>query len=46
LKNIKAPGTDLIQAELIKDAGAEYIKHLHQLLLKYGLQKQQQRNGM
>jgi hypothetical protein len=34
LKNNKAPGTDLIQADLIKHAGAEYIKHLHQFITK------------
>jgi hypothetical protein len=34
LKNNKAPGRDLIQAELIKYAGAEYIKHLHQFITK------------
>jgi hypothetical protein len=34
LKNNKAPGTDLIQAELIKHVGAEYIKHLHQFITK------------
>jgi hypothetical protein len=34
LKNNKAPGTDLIQTELMKHAGAEYIKHLHQFITK------------
>jgi sorting nexin-29 len=34
LKNNKVPGTDLIQAELIKHAGAKYIKHLHQFITK------------
>lgn len=32
--NNKAPGMDLIQAELMKYAGPEYIKHLHQLMVK------------
>jgi hypothetical protein len=34
LKNNKAPGTDLIQAELIKHAGAEYIMHLHRFITR------------
>jgi hypothetical protein len=34
LKNNKIPGTDLIQAELIKHAGAECIKHFHQFITK------------
>jgi hypothetical protein len=31
LRNHKAPGIDLIPAELVKFAGPEYVKHLHQL---------------
>jgi hypothetical protein len=34
LKNNKAPGMDLITAELVKFAGPEYVKHLHQLIAK------------
>jgi hypothetical protein len=34
LKNNKAPGMDLIQAELVKHAGVEYTKHLYQLIIK------------
>lgn len=34
LKNNKAPGMDLIPAELVKFAGPEYVKHLHQLIVK------------
>jgi hypothetical protein len=32
LRNNKAPGIDLIPAELVKFAGPEYVKHLHQLI--------------
>jgi hypothetical protein len=32
LKNNKAPGLDLIQAELRKNAGQEYSKCVHKLL--------------
>jgi hypothetical protein len=35
LKINKLPGTDLIQAELNKHAGAEYIKHLNQFITKF-----------
>jgi hypothetical protein len=34
LKNNKAPGMDLIQAEMIRNAGTEYFKHLHHLIVK------------
>jgi succinyl-CoA synthetase beta subunit len=34
LRNNKAPGIDLILAELVKFAGPEYVKHLHQLIAK------------
>ncbi|PNF17083.1 hypothetical protein B7P43_G16092 [Cryptotermes secundus] len=34
LKNNKASGMDLITAELVKFAGPEYAKHLHQLIVK------------
>jgi hypothetical protein len=34
LRNNKAPGIDLIPAELVKFAGPEYVKHLHQLIVK------------
>ncbi|PNF20952.1 hypothetical protein B7P43_G10417 [Cryptotermes secundus] len=34
LKNNEAPGMDLIMAELVKFAGPEYAKHLHQLIVK------------
>jgi hypothetical protein len=34
LRNNKAPGIDLIPAELVKLAGPEYVKHLHQLTAK------------
>jgi hypothetical protein len=34
LRNNKAPGIDLILAELVKFAGPEYVKYLHQLLAK------------
>jgi sorting nexin-29 len=34
LRNNKAPGIDLIPAELVKFAGQEYVKHLHQLIAK------------
>jgi hypothetical protein len=34
LRNNKAPGIDLIPAELVKFAGPEYVKHLHQLIAK------------
>jgi hypothetical protein len=37
LKNNKAPGMDLIQAEMIKNAGMEYFKHLHRLVVKIWL---------
>jgi hypothetical protein len=33
-RNNKAPGIDLISAELVKCASPEYIKHLHQLIAK------------
>jgi hypothetical protein len=33
LKNNKAPGMDFIQAELVKHAGVEYTKYLHQLIV-------------
>jgi hypothetical protein len=34
LKNNKIPGMDFIQAELVKHAGVEYTKYLHQLIFK------------
>jgi hypothetical protein len=34
LKNNEAPGMDLIQAELVKYAGPEYVKHLYQIMVK------------
>jgi hypothetical protein len=34
LRNNKVPGIDLIPAELVKFAGPEYVKHLHQLIAK------------
>jgi hypothetical protein len=34
LRNNKAPGIDLIPAELVKFASPEYVKHLHQLIAK------------
>jgi hypothetical protein len=34
LRNNKAPKIDLIPAELVKFAGPEYVKHLHQLIVK------------
>jgi hypothetical protein len=34
LRNNKAPGIYLIPAELVKFAGPEYVKYLHQLLAK------------
>jgi hypothetical protein len=34
LRYNKAPGIDLIPAELVKFAGPEYVKHLHQLIVK------------
>jgi hypothetical protein len=34
LRNNKAPGIDLIPAELVKFAGLEYVRHLHQLIAK------------
>ncbi|PNF36727.1 hypothetical protein B7P43_G12357 [Cryptotermes secundus] len=34
LKNNKAPGMDLITAELVKFSDPEYTKHLHQLIVK------------
>jgi hypothetical protein len=34
LKNNKAPGMDFIQAELVKHAGIEYTKYLHQPIVK------------
>jgi sorting nexin-29 len=34
LRNNTAPGIDLILAELVKFAGPEYVKHLHQLIAK------------
>jgi hypothetical protein len=34
LRNNKAPGMDLIPAELVKFAGPEYVKLLHQLIAK------------
>jgi hypothetical protein len=37
LKNNKAPGVDLIQSEMIKNAGTEYFKHLHRLIVKIWL---------
>ncbi|PSN43351.1 hypothetical protein C0J52_15555 [Blattella germanica] len=32
LKNNKAPGIDLIQSELVKHAGKEFVKHFHKLI--------------
>jgi hypothetical protein len=34
LRDNKAPGMDFIQAELVKHAGIEYTKYLHQLIIK------------
>ncbi|PNF28690.1 hypothetical protein B7P43_G07879, partial [Cryptotermes secundus] len=34
LKHNRAPGMDLIREELVKFAGPEYAKHLHQLIVK------------
>jgi hypothetical protein len=34
LKNNKAPGMDFIQSELVKHAGVEYTKYLHQLIVQ------------
>jgi hypothetical protein len=34
LKNNKAPGLDLVQSEIIKYAGPEWVKHLYQLMAK------------
>jgi sorting nexin-29 len=34
LKNNKAPGMDFIQSELVKHAGVEYSKYLHQLIVQ------------
>ena len=34
LKNNKAPGIDLIQAELIKKASPDFVEHTHQLVIK------------
>jgi hypothetical protein len=39
LRNNKAPGIDLIPAELVKYVGPEYIKHLHQLTVKIWITK-------
>jgi hypothetical protein len=46
LKKNKAPGMDLIQAELVKYAGPEYINHLLQVLPRYELVKQTLRDGI
>jgi hypothetical protein len=32
LKGNKAPGTDLIQAELIRKASPDFVEHMHQLI--------------
>ena len=32
LKDNKAPGIDLIQAELIKKASPNFVEHMHQLI--------------
>jgi sorting nexin-29 len=34
LKDIKAPGIDLIQAELIKKASLDFVEYMHQLIIK------------
>jgi hypothetical protein len=34
VRNNTAPGIDLIPAELVRFAGPEYVKHLHQLVVK------------
>jgi hypothetical protein len=34
LKDNKAPGIDLIQAELIKEANPDFVEHVHQLIIK------------
>jgi hypothetical protein len=34
LKDNKAPGLDLIQAELIKKASPDFVEHMHQLIIK------------
>jgi hypothetical protein len=39
LKNNKAPGMDFIQAELVKHAGVEYTKYLHQFIVKIWINK-------
>ena len=44
LKNNKAPGLDLIQGELLKNAGTVYLKHLQQLMIGYGMKKSFQKN--
>jgi hypothetical protein len=39
LKNNKAPGLGLIQAEIIKNACTEYFKHLRRLIVKIWLKE-------
>jgi len=34
LKDNKAPGIDLIQAELIKKASPDFVEHMHQLIIR------------
>ena len=34
LKDNKAPGIELIQAELIKKASPDFVQHMHQLIIK------------
>ena len=46
LKNNKGSGIDLIQEELLKNAGAVYLKHLQQSMIKYRMKKPFQKNGI
>lgn len=39
LKNNNAPGTDLIQTELVKYAGPEHVKQPHQLMVSMRINK-------
>ena len=34
LKNDRAPGVDIIKAELLKKSGERLINHLHELVIK------------
>jgi hypothetical protein len=45
LKDNKAPGMNVIKAELITKAGIIFVEHIHQLITKFGPQKIYRKTG-